>query len=543
MRRFVILIFLFSNTVFSQSGVPYLQFVEINPAAVYVELPAQLELYDSKFRQIHLIGDSTFIISGTVSQLENGYRWSKAFHVAYNSGFSLINSIYSGKTNAEYFEVAATPNYVVDMNTYCTEPESSCVDDSVRLGVKAIDEDLNVEFSQNFYNPNPINFGNWSTWKRLLYSDSSVFGISIGPGFDGNLQLVGFDESTLSIDEISYSVFNFQGLTPVIAGKKDSTYYFVKRNINTDFEVYTLEVFESNNQVASVLLDTLNFSSLIDFLQDEQGNSYLLLANSGSDRLYKIGTDNNLLWKAMVDVPVHPAGEYKLRVNPNSGNIDLFTVTFSNELVGTIVDSETGQVISQEVVYTNPQPGSLFFRPIEVNDELWYYQTRTNNDEPFGFKLLFINDLNDCSVVNLDLPEIDSLNQPFSIEIATPIFKNGTLVVYCFHDKQEEWVDLLPDRYFLAKYDISSALSALKSKSEPQFGLAPNPARHQISLFNLPSEQLQIQVLDLQGRSLFTRASNRQSTLDLPVDQLSPGVYFVSVQGAVGVKTQKFIKH
>lgn len=78
---------------------------------------------------------------------------------------------------------------------------------------------------------------------------------------------------------------------------------------------------------------------------------------------------------------------------------------------------------------------------------------------------------------------------------------------------------------------------------EVSFTIAPNPASHQISLLNLPAEPLGVHVIDLQGRTLYSGSSNRKSTLELPVEQLSKGIYFVLVQGANGVSTQKFIKH
>jgi hypothetical protein len=80
-------------------------------------------------------------------------------------------------------------------------------------------------------------------------------------------------------------------------------------------------------------------------------------------------------------------------------------------------------------------------------------------------------------------------------------------------------------------------------KNNIHFTISPNPASHQISLLNLPAEPLGVHVLDLQGRTLYSGRSNRQSSIDLPVEQLSAGIYFVSVQGANGVRTQKFIKH
>ena len=75
------------------------------------------------------------------------------------------------------------------------------------------------------------------------------------------------------------------------------------------------------------------------------------------------------------------------------------------------------------------------------------------------------------------------------------------------------------------------------------FNLSPNPARDELFLTKLPTETLQIQIHDLQGRILFSKINQQLSTAQLPISDLNAGLYFVSVLGKQGLQTRKFIKN
>ncbi len=77
----------------------------------------------------------------------------------------------------------------------------------------------------------------------------------------------------------------------------------------------------------------------------------------------------------------------------------------------------------------------------------------------------------------------------------------------------------------------------------PEFTLSPNPVLNHITLSNLPIQTLQIHVLDLQGRVLFSQESKHQSKILLPIDNLRTGIYLISVQGKHGIQTKKFVKN
>ena len=75
------------------------------------------------------------------------------------------------------------------------------------------------------------------------------------------------------------------------------------------------------------------------------------------------------------------------------------------------------------------------------------------------------------------------------------------------------------------------------------FNLSPNPAKDDLFLSKLPTETLQIQIHDLQGRILFSKINQQLSTAQLPISNLNAGLYFVSVLGKQGLQTRKFIKN
>ncbi|MEO5585633.1 MAG: T9SS type A sorting domain-containing protein [Flavobacteriales bacterium] len=74
--------------------------------------------------------------------------------------------------------------------------------------------------------------------------------------------------------------------------------------------------------------------------------------------------------------------------------------------------------------------------------------------------------------------------------------------------------------------------------------LQPNPAsdRLTITLEDGASANATIEVLDVQGRTVFTRALHGQS-VTLDITTLAPGAYTVRIVGEQGIRSQTFIKH
>lgn len=96
--------------------------------------------------------------------------------------------------------------------------------------------------------------------------------------------------------------------------------------------------------------------------------------------------------------------------------------------------------------------------------------------------------------------------------------------------------------YCLGTLSIPTSIKP-SPRVQDAFRLFPNPAQQFVSLSYLPPEDVHIELCDVQGRVLHAAASNGQTTLKLPIEGLSAGVYFVSVRGADGLVTRKFIKN
>jgi hypothetical protein len=95
--------------------------------------------------------------------------------------------------------------------------------------------------------------------------------------------------------------------------------------------------------------------------------------------------------------------------------------------------------------------------------------------------------------------------------------------------------------YCFGKLDFSTSLIS-SSNLQTQIILSPNPTSYQLHVSRLPPGILQIRILDLYGRVLDTQTSNQINTIQLSIENLNIGVYFVSVQSKNGVQTKKFIK-
>ncbi|MCF8278252.1 MAG: carboxypeptidase-like regulatory domain-containing protein [Flavobacteriales bacterium] len=75
------------------------------------------------------------------------------------------------------------------------------------------------------------------------------------------------------------------------------------------------------------------------------------------------------------------------------------------------------------------------------------------------------------------------------------------------------------------------------------FGLYPNPASSQITLdlLNLKEEPLSLRILDSSGRIVLEQKQLPLSRLSIPLDGLSNGVYFASVQLKDKLLTERFV--
>ena len=80
-------------------------------------------------------------------------------------------------------------------------------------------------------------------------------------------------------------------------------------------------------------------------------------------------------------------------------------------------------------------------------------------------------------------------------------------------------------------------------QKEPLLSLYPNPARSQLTLdlLQLDEEPIGLRILDSSGRIVLEQKTLQMSKLSIPLDGLSNGVYFASVQLKDKLLTERFI--
>lgn len=96
---------------------------------------------------------------------------------------------------------------------------------------------------------------------------------------------------------------------------------------------------------------------------------------------------------------------------------------------------------------------------------------------------------------------------------------------------------------WFAKYSLGGGVS-LKEQNRIGLSLYPNPVTQNLTLANLPEnfENIQLEIRDVSGR-LFRTHTADASTTTIPVADLTPGVYILSVlQKGTGLENMRFIK-
>src|SRR5690606_18175654 len=90
--------------------------------------------------------------------------------------------------------------------------------------------------------------------------------------------------------------------------------------------------------------------------------------------------------------------------------------------------------------------------------------------------------------------------------------------------------------FVLGKINTDCSLSAEDINNPLQtIQIYPNPAHTHINISNLPNGST-ISITDISGRVLATHYNKSQSTLHIPVHNLSSGMYFVNIShGAHGI--------
>lgn len=538
----------FSAAVVAQQVIPYSSFEFINPAEEYESLPADLNSYDAQFRNFHLIDDSILVLSGTIKYWENDDFYYKGFHLSYNKKFQLKNNIYSGRAfvtsgNDERISVSASEKHLIDFNSYCVNPQGLCLEDSSLLINTVYNSELNVIISDTIAINDHVNL------RRPIYIDSVISTSTYGNISSSIIpKVVWFNKQSQDFDFKEFSEFGFSFPYPSFLGIKDSLFYFFRKEPVGMDDQYFFEVYNDQQILNSLSIDTISNDTLLNiysFTEDSDGNFYFIVARSGTDMVIKVSPNFELIWKTFINIPFFGYFDRKeyLKVDGYLDNIYIYNPSSTNFSVK-VLNSQTGEILDDITLITfSPLELTPSLFPLEINGELWYYNSRSSwLDNSLFFNLYKMDNTGqEISQFKLQLPEPD-INTGWNF--LKPIFNNDTIYVYCFYDKLENGIEVYPDNYCFTKYPFDAlTLSNHDVKNQYNIIVSPNPAQNYLTISNLPSEKLQIQIFDLQGRELYSLLNQQLISAQISIDHLKAGVYFVSIKGEEGVQTKKIIKN
>jgi len=539
-------LFYFSSAIFAQQLVPYSSFEFINPAEEYESLPADINSYDAQFRNFHLLDDSVFVLSGTIKYWENDYYTYKGFHLSYDKNFQLKNNIYSGKAvitnrNNERFAVSATNNYLVDFNSYCANLQDLCLEDSSRLINTVYNSTLDVIVSDT------IAINDHVDLRRPIFFDSLISTSSYGNLSNAIVpKVIWFDEESQDLGYNDFSEFNFDFPYPNFLGIKDSLFYFLRKEPNGTQDEYFFEVYNNEQIINSCSIDTISNDSLLNiysFTVDADGNFYFIVFRSGIDMVVKVNSNFELIWKTLVNVRGSLDRNEFLKVDGYLNHIYLYAPS-NIDFTVKVFNKQTGEILNDITLLTfSPLEITPSLFPLNINGELWYYNSISSWLDTFPVWDLYRFDQTGQAIMHFQL-KLPQSEDNSGWNFIKPIFNSDTIYIYGFFDKTENGIEVYPDKYCFAKYPVESlTLSTDEISNQFDFILSPNPAHNYIMISNLPAEKTQIQIIDLQGRVLFSQINQQQIKAQLPIDYLSSGVYFVTVKCEECVQTKKMIKN
>lgn len=527
----------------AQIEVPYSTLQWINPEEELQPMEDGYNGHNNKLGNFNFLGDSSFVVSAAVYSPENGVDWFKIYHNAYDLNLQLKSAVLAGKSainqmNSQATKFKTTKNYFVDINNYCVGDQSYCALDSSILISAIYDKNLNMVDTDTIASNLEISLTNY-------YSNSdnvSVRTFSTHPT-QNYKPIVWFEESSLTQGTLDPSEVSSLPLNSKYIGGQSTAFYFLTEEILGSSLVYNFVLYQNGQPLKRFAIDTMitGVTGNVQFKENSDGSYILSARQSGRFQIIKINSSFELMWKQEIAKPEQVSLRPEMLKVFEDENLVSFVLPTSSDMRLYRYSYDTGEFISEDILYSFPNSTWSKVNPWINTDDLWYFDEATFYEESNVFRLFKIN-RSIPSVIRFDL-QVPALTGYRFWQFEAPVFIGDTLVLYGYYDREFLDFENVPQAHFLAKYYLPQVSDLKNVHSLGQFQIAPNPASHQISLLNLPAEPLGVHVLDLQGRILYSGHSHRQSTIDLPVEQLSAGIYFVSVQGANGVRTQKFIKH
>lgn len=186
--------------------------------------------------------------------------------------------------------------------------------------------------------------------------------------------------------------------------------------------------------------------------------------------------------------------------------------------------------------------GSFFALPIEEVVQLWVDKNSCLN-EPDTI------DVPDTNILDGSTAQrIEYLNCNDEAEVVLYKVQNGAhtwpgapIVLgttnYDFDASVEIWA-------FFNRFDLEGAIVSTDEASQvADIQLFPNPASDRLVLNNLPTDVQEIQFLDATGRIVKVENAVGQQNLEMSIDELNVGFYWVLVRGDSSVRSLKLVKN
>jgi hypothetical protein len=383
------------------------------------------------------------------------------------------------------------------------------------------------------------------------YSDDSFVSASTYPqGYPPTFYpIIWFEDSSQSHGYINQVELSPASLGRFFVGYNSSGFFFHVEPLGNS-TVSKFERYQDGQLQQSFVLDSITGTgvSSVRFVQNDDGGYLLNYYNAGKNVIVKLNSSFEQIWRQEIVWPQVTTFLRNLCATYENENLVCFLYTTTHEIRLIRMAYDSGNVVSDEVLYNLPLAELSRLLPYQSDSGIWCFSMFSNGWESdtlepnMYFKIYRINYLeSSVSVFQLQVPPIAGTRR---WKFEPPVIMGDTVFVHGYYNRESlSDFEEVPQPYFLAQYHLPQTSSLSNTPKSTALQLAPNPAQHQVSLYNLPPEALEVRVVDLQGRLVFTQRSNRQNTLDIPIAQLSKGMYWVTVQGPGGIKTQKFIKH
>jgi hypothetical protein len=437
-----------------------------------------------------------------------------------------------------------------------------------------------LEMAYNYNNPDSLNsfhcFSRYSPQGQLIASDS-LFDFDYFPFYSGND--LGLESPTRNKYISGEYVYYLSNVNSFFNVKRK----IVRCNLNTaqfdvisfdsdpfatmtsflgaDSSSFLIENFELDNDLRKFYINKIDYDGNVLFskyvgevTQPNSIRTYDVINESTSDYVFYRGNsetemssldfldeDYNFISSIDLHGNEYNRGQFLHATGSNLGYLILLPKIPSDYNYRLIEFDITAHSILFDSTFEVP----FVFRPLinrqliinnESGDFIQYGNVfRENQNLPF-FHRINVEE-RQVFLDSISIPYNDTFQNTDFINI---VYKNGNYFMVGYD--QSSPLDNELSSYCFGLIDFATSIS-ISAQIEPFFNISPNPVNDDVFITNLPQETLQIQILDLQGRILHSQPTNKQNTVQLLVEELSTGVYLVSVQGKNEVKTKKFIKN